>query len=67
MFLKPEKIIREDAESLRDFIISFDRSKVDKFRYSQEGDHYNILLTPAHRAVITEADMKYRKGDFNID
>ena len=67
MFLKPEKIIREDAESLRDFIISFDRSKVDKFRYSQEGDHYNILLTPAHRAVITDADMKYRKGDFNID
>ena len=66
-FLKPEKIIREDAESLRDFIISFDRSKVDKFRYSQEGDQYNILLTPAHRAVITEKDMKYRKGDFNID
>ena len=65
-FLKPDKVIREDAESLRDFIISFG-SKVDKFRYSKEGDHYNILLTPAHRAVITEADMKYRKGDFNID
>ena len=66
-FLKPDKIIREDAESLRDFIISFDRSKVDKFRYTQEGDQYNILLTPAHRAIITEKDMKYRKGDFNID
>ena len=66
-FLKPDKIIREDAESLRDFIISFERSKVDKFRYTQDGDQYNILLTPAHRAVITEADMKYRKGDFNID
>ncbi len=66
-FLKPDKIIREDAESLRDFIISFDHSKVDKFRYTKEGEQYNILLTPAHRAVITEEDMQYRKGDFNID
>lgn len=66
-FLKPDKIIREDAESLRDFIISFEHSKVDKFRYTKEGDSYNILLTPAHRAVITEEDMQYRKGDFNID
>ena len=66
-FLKPDKIIREDAESLRDFIISFEHSKVDKFRYTKEDDQYNILLTPAHRAVITEEDIQYCKGDFNID
>ncbi|MYB40259.1 hypothetical protein F4X86_03295 [Candidatus Saccharibacteria bacterium] len=66
-FLEPEKAIQADAESLRDFIISFDRKKVDKFRYNQEGDQYNILLTPSRLEVITESDMKYRKGDFNID
>lgn len=66
-FLEPEKIAQKDVESLRDFIISFDQAKVDKFRYNQEGEHYNILLTPARLQVITEADMKYRKGDFNID
>ena len=66
-FLEPEKAIQADAESLRDFIISFDRKKVDKFRYNQEGDQYNILLTPSRLEVITESDMEYRKGDFNID
>ncbi len=66
-FLEPEKVIQKDPESLRDFIISFDHAKVDKFRYNQETDQYNILLTPARLQVITEADMKYRKGDFNID
>ena len=66
-FLEPEKAIQADAESLRDFIISFDRKKVDKFRYNQEGEQYNILLTPSRLEVITESDIKYRKGDFNID
>lgn len=66
-FLEPEKVIQHDAESLRDFIISFDRAKVDKFRYNQEGDQYNILLTPSRLEAIVESDIKYRKGDFNID
>ena len=66
-FLEPDKVIQKDAESLRDFIISFNQSKVDKFRYNQEGNQYNILLTPAQREVITKDDIEFRKGDFNID
>ena len=66
-FLKPAEAISADAESLRDFIISFDTSKVDKFRYTQEDNQYNILLTPGRKQVINEEDIRYHKGDFNID
>ena len=66
-FLKPSEAISADAESLRDFIISFDTSKVDKFRYTQEDNQYNILLTPGRKQVINEEDIRYHKGDFNID
>ena len=66
-FLKPEEIIQQNAESLRDFIISFAKTKVDKFRYTLDGDQYNILLTPAHRQVIHQDDISYHTGDFNVD
>lgn len=66
-FLKPDDTIQKDAESLRDFIVSFKQDKVDKLRYTQEGDQYDILLTPVSRQVITEKDVEYRTGDFNID
>lgn len=66
-FLKPENVIQKDAESLRDFIVSFKRDKVDKLRYTQEGDQYDILLTPVSRQIITDKDIEYRTGDFNID
>ena len=66
-FLKADEIIAADAEPLRDFIISFETTKVDKFRYTQEEKQYNILLTPSRRQVINQEDISYHKGDFNID
>ena len=66
-FLKPDDIVRKDAESLRDLIISFAQSKVEKFRYSRDNDQYNIMLTPNHRELIDEKDIEFSKGDFNID
>ena len=68
-FLDAGEAFQEDAEPLRDFIISFGREKVDKFRYSlnEETERYDVLLTPAHRQVITEEDIKYQTGDFNVD
>jgi len=65
-FLKPKDTIQGTTDSLRDFIISLDKSKADKLRYKVEDDVVKIFITP-YKASITENDLKYSAGDFNID
>jgi len=65
-FLKPKDTIQGTTDSLRDFIISLDKSKADKLRYKVEDDVVKIFITP-YKASITEHDLKYSAGDFNID
>jgi len=65
-FLHPEKTIEKDTDSLRDFIIALDKSKADKLRYKVEDDHVKIFITP-YRSSITEADLVYSQGDFNVE
>lgn len=65
-FLQPEKTIEKTTDSLRDFIISLDKSKADKLRYKVEDEMVKIFITP-YRTSITDADLEFGQGDFNVD
>lgn len=65
-FLEPEKTFENTVDGLRDFIIALDKSKADRLRYKVEGDVVRIYITP-YRTNISEADLQYSQGDFNID
>lgn len=65
-FLEPEKTFEGTVDSLRDFIIALDKEKADRLRYKVEGDVVRIYITP-YRTTLTEKDMHYSQGDFNVD
>ncbi len=65
-FLKPEKTIEKNTDSLRDFIIALDKEKADKLRYKIEDDVVRIYISP-YRTSISESDLQFSQGDFNID
>lgn len=65
-FLKPEDTLEKDTNSLRDFIIALDKSKADKLRYKVEDKVVKIFITP-YRTSLSEADLDFSQGDFNVD
>lgn len=65
-FLKPEKTLEKNTDSLRDFIIALDKSKADKLRYKIEDKFVKIFITPYHTS-IDEKDLEFSQGDFNVD
>lgn len=65
-FLRPEDTIEKNTDSLRDFIISLDKSKADKLRYKVEDKMVKIFITP-YRTSITDQDLIFSQGDFNVD
>lgn len=65
-FLEPDKTIEKDTNSLRDFIISLDKSKADKLRYKVEDEVVKIFITP-YKTSISDADLEFSQGDFNVD
>lgn len=65
-FLQPEKTIETNTDSLRDFIISLDKNKADKLRYKVEDDVVRIFITP-YRTSISEKDLQFSQGDFNVE
>lgn len=65
-FLKPEETLEKNTDSLRDFIISLDKSKADKLRYKVEDDVVKIFITP-YKVSIGERDLDFSQGDFNVD
>lgn len=65
-FLKPEETLEPTTDSLRDFIISLDKSKADKLRYKVEEDVVRIFITP-YKTHLTENDLDFSQGDFNVD
>ena len=65
-FLKPEETLEQNTDSLRDFIVSLDKSKADKLRYKVEENVVKIFITP-YRTSITEKDLEFTQGDFNVD
>lgn len=65
-FLKPDETLEKTTDSLRDFIISLDKAKADKLRYKVEDKMVKIFITP-YRTSLTEADLVFGQGDFNVD
>jgi hypothetical protein len=65
-FLKPEETFEQNTDSLRDFIIALDKNKADKLRYKVEDNVVRIFITP-YRTSITQDDLEFSQGDFNID
>lgn len=65
-FLKPEKTLEKNTDSLRDFIIALDKAKADKLRYKVEDEHVKIFITP-YRTSINQLDLQFSQGDFNVD
>lgn len=65
-FLQPEQTLEGNTDSLRDFIISLDKSKADKLRYKVEDQHVKIFITP-YKVSIGQEDLEFSQGDFNVD
>lgn len=65
-FLEPAKTFENSVDSLRDFIIALDKEKADRLRYKVENDVVRIFITP-YRTVISEKDLKFSQGDFNVE
>lgn len=65
-FLEPHKTLERNTDSLRDFIISLDKSKADKLRYKVEDSVVKIFITP-YRTSISDEDLEFSQGDFNVD
>lgn len=65
-FLKPEETIEKSADSLRDFIVSLDKSKADKLRYKVEDKVVKIFITP-YRTSLSQDDLYFSQGDYNVD
>jgi nanoRNase/pAp phosphatase (c-di-AMP/oligoRNAs hydrolase) len=65
-FLEPGKTFENNVDSLRDFIIALDKEKADRLRYKVENDVVRVFITP-YRTRITEKDLQFSQGDFNVD
>lgn len=65
-FLRPEETFEQTTDSLRDFIISLDKSKADKLRYKVEDDVVRIFITP-YKTKLTDNDLQFSQGDYNVD
>lgn len=65
-FLSPETAFETNTSSLQDFIIALDKDKADHLRYKLEGDYVKVFITP-YKTEITEKDLSFMKGDYNVD
>ncbi|MBR0402977.1 hypothetical protein IJI55_00280 [Candidatus Saccharibacteria bacterium] len=65
-FLKPEETFEKDTNSLQDFIIALNKEKADHLRYKIEGDYVRVYITP-YKTTISEKDLEFSHGDFNVD
>jgi nanoRNase/pAp phosphatase (c-di-AMP/oligoRNAs hydrolase) len=45
-FLRPDDTLEKNTDSLRDFIVSLDKTKADKLRYKVEDNVVKIFITP---------------------
>lgn len=65
-FLRPEDTFETDTDSLQDFIIALSKDKADHLRYKLDGDFVKVFITP-YKTKITEQDLSYSYGDYNVD
>ncbi|MBQ3452830.1 hypothetical protein IJG28_01325 [Candidatus Saccharibacteria bacterium] len=65
-FLKPEETFESTADTLQDFVIALNKEKADHLRYKLDGDFVKIYITPFNTR-ISEEDLEFSYGDFNVD
>lgn len=65
-FLKPEETFETSADTLQDFVIALNKEKADHLRYKLDGDFVKIFITP-YKTRISEEDLEFSYGDFNVD
>ncbi len=65
-FLRPDATFEKNTDSLQDFIISLSKEKADHLRYKLEGDFVRVYITP-YKTTITENDLTFSHGDYNVD
>lgn len=65
-FLRPEATFESNTASLQDFVIALNKEKADHLRYKLDGDFVKVYITP-YKTEITEKDLTFSQGDFNVD
>ena len=65
-FLNPEKTFVASADALQDFVIAINKDKADHLRYKMDGDYVKVYITP-YRGSISQEDLEFSYGDFNVD
>ena len=65
-FLNPEEAFESSADALQDFVVALSKEKADHLRYKLDGDYVKVYITP-YRTRITEDDLEFSYGDFNVD
>lgn len=65
-FLQPDETFEKNTDSLQDFIITLSKDKADHLRYKLDGDYVKVYITP-YKTVLSENDLEFSHGDFNVD
>ena len=65
-FLKPEETFEASADTLQDFVIAINKDKADHLRYKLDGDYVKVYITP-YKHRLSEADLEFSYGDYNVD
>ncbi|MBR3056216.1 hypothetical protein IKG64_02890 [Candidatus Saccharibacteria bacterium] len=65
-FLNPEETFEATADTLQDFVIALNKDKADHLRYKLDGDYVKIYITP-YRHRLSEEDLEFSYGDYNVD
>lgn len=65
-FLKPEDTFEATVDTLQDFVIAISKDKADHLRYKLDGNYVKIYITP-YKTRVSEDDLDFSYGDFNVD
>lgn len=65
-FLEPDGKFADSADMLQDFVVAISKEKADHLRYKPDGDYVKIFITP-YASKITEEDLEFSYGDYNVD
>lgn len=65
-FLEPDGKFVDSADILQDFVVAINKDKADHLRYKPDGDYVKIFITP-YASKITEEDLEFSYGDYNVD
>lgn len=65
-FLKPEETFEPSPDALQDFVVALNKEKADHVRCKVDGDYVKMYITP-YRTRVSEEDLEFSYGDYNVD